>query len=81
MGNCKGCAYWDNSDGYLDTRLRTCKKVVMLWNATEFDYKTDTLKLLPKYQDCLAFAQDGSDYRAYLLTFAEFGCVQFSPAT
>lgn len=81
MNHCKNCAHWDKEDEYPNTNIRTCKKVVMLFNASEWDCETGQLVLMPKYKDCLAFAQDGSDYRAYLITAAEFGCVQFLAAT
>lgn len=31
------------------------------------------------FDDSLAVAQDGESYQAWLVTHAEFGCVQFQP--
>lgn len=56
-----------------------CQKIVMFWDATEWseDDDDDGRRLKKGFEDAKAFAQDGSDYIAYLKTTADFGCVMF----
>ena len=52
-----------------------CDKVGMFWEATEWvDYKR---RVKPERANDLAFAQDGSDYSACLITRPQFYCNQF----
>jgi len=90
--NCKDCKHWENQkDDFngafaLGRNFGKCKKVKMLWSSTEwqetkeldeYGQEVDRLVLLDEYKNCKAFAQDASDYHAYLITTSDFGCVQF----
>ena len=78
---CETCKYWgstyERNNGEIklsDTRVKPCARVKMFWNETEWR-KDGVDGLSFKDPSDLAFAQDGSDYRAELLTRPEFGCV------
>ena len=80
---CKNCKYWEISERYpiKDTKIGKCKRIGMFWESTEWlDTDADDwdLRVLcDENKDDKAFAQDGSDYNAFLLTLENFGCVQF----
>jgi hypothetical protein len=64
--------------------IRLCTKIKEFWEVTKWPDNDDdddymTRVLLPGHENDLAFAQDGSDYKAYLLTAAEFGCTMHEP--
>ena len=75
-GRCKDCAYWDANQDWRD--VRKCRAVPQYWNVTTWS-KEGGRVVVERFKNALAFAQDGSDYKAELLTKAEFGCVQFVP--
>lgn len=79
MNRCKNCKHWDAAIKEPDDlpNIGICRAVSQYWDATKWadDYESRVLK--PEYENKLAFAQDGSDYRADLITLPEFGCVQF----
>lgn len=82
---CKNCKYWSLTNDYpiANTQIGKCKKVKMFWDSTEWtDEETEdfsTIRRIKKEnENDKAFAQDGSDYIAYLLTLEKFGCNQFS---
>lgn len=89
MGNCKDCKYW--REGKTDTRESVrilgagrCSRVGQFWDSTEWgrissgrDFTPDTIVRKRKRTSDLAFVQDGSDYRADLITLPDFGCVMF----
>lgn len=79
MKKCATCKFWEapKSDRYGEVAgVGRCSKVVQFWDASEWDKDGDGRKLRPEFSDSLAFVQDGSDFRAYLYTKPEFGCVQ-----
>lgn len=82
-GLCATCRHWGSDYSQDDIYLldvRECTRVVQFWDATEWgeDEGGDWVRRpTAQYHDRLAFAKDGSDFRACLLTKAEFGCVQW----
>ena len=78
MNNCKTCKHWDKpkerSIGY-GLGLGRCRNIPMFWDMTEWKEEGDGRKFTAAAEGKLAFAQDGSDYRAFVLTKPEFGCV------
>lgn len=78
---CVNCKYWERTDEYpvKGLKLGTCKMVKMFWDCTEWGEAKDDYarRLRDEFKDQKAFAQDGSDYIAYLITREEFGCNQF----
>lgn len=80
IGHCATCRYWEaDEDRLVPVELRRCRKVKMFWDATQWSEDFDRREFTPECATDLAFAQDGSDYRAELITRAEFGCVQWEP--
>ena len=84
--HCKDCKYWDNSEDLDEYSTKIpgigeCRRFKPFWDATgwseNFTKDGHERILLPGHEGDLAFVQDGSDYVAYFLTKAEFGCVQF----
>lgn len=73
---CSTCQFWrPPTDGTgSDFGLGRCKAAPMFWDATDWDEECNR-RLLPEYAETKAFVQDGSDYRAVLLTKPDFGCV------
>jgi hypothetical protein len=81
MDTCKSCKHWERNGtpiGY-SLGLGYCRNIPMFWNATEWDEEGEGRRFIDKYKDHKAFAQDGSDYVAYLLTRQDFGCVSHEP--
>lgn len=79
---CKTCEFWKGTDGdypRMPVQVRKCKKVKMFWDSTELDDNEDDPQLIFIDQgiEDLAFVQDASDYKAELITKADFGCVQW----
>lgn len=86
---CKDCKHW--REGTTDTRESVrilgagrCARVGQFWDSTEWeripskrDFGKDTYARKRKRTTDLAFVQDGSDYRADLITLPDFGCVMF----
>jgi hypothetical protein len=83
MKTCETCKHWDEAGEYetgYGLGLGTCKNIPMFWDATEWNGDGDGRKFLDQYKDTKAFAQDGSDYKAYMLTKSDFGCVSHEDA-
>jgi len=81
MNYCRTCKYWTKVEEWATGHhqgLGLCDNVPMLWNATIWNKEGERV-LSDKYKDTKAFAQDGSDYTAYLLTAPDFGCVSHEP--
>lgn len=81
-GQCKGCVHWELAVEYETGHqfgFGRCKNVPMFWDATEWDDERDGRQLIEKYKDRKAFAQDGSDYMARLITAPDFGCIAYLP--
>lgn len=79
---CADCKYWtkDTDMNYpQNIALGKCKRVKLFWDCTEWDEDSGDfggLVLKKSAQGNKAFVQDGSDYKAELITFRDFGCVQ-----
>lgn len=72
--NCENCTHWQQDERKTQEKtvhVGKCNKIPMFWDATDWD--RDSGKLIFT-SDSLAFAQDGSDYSAYLLTKPNFYC-------
>lgn len=85
LGRCLDCKHWARgTDGHYPDHhgLGKCMRVRLFWDCTEWgDESADFQRVFTKEAEGnLAFVQDGSDYRAELLTLADFGCVQFERA-
>ena len=81
-GICKNCKHWESSPETnlpKNLDLGKCRRVKMFWDCTEWGDECDDFQRLVK--PCCAgekaFVQDGSDYKAELITAPDFGCVQF----
>jgi len=81
---CATCRFWQENEFYgwegRDIETRHCAYAPELWEATTWSREADKQVLLPEHKDVLAFVQDGSSYKAALLTKADFGCVAHQPA-
>lgn len=75
---CETCRWWDAEWAYQSTQVRRCTRIPEYWNATEWVSDEYQTRIATSPED-LAFAQDGSDYHAMLLTRANFGCVLHQP--
>lgn len=80
-GRCESCRHWDQKtlegDFPLDPDLGICD---LTWledipHAEDLGGETGGEPMFPAGR--LAMARDGSDYKAYLITRKDFGCVQF----
>lgn len=81
-GRCESCKHWDRADEYETGHglgFGRCKNVPMFWDATEWDDTRDGRRLKAEFKDVKAFAQDGSDYAAELITAPGFGCIAYIP--
>lgn len=85
MGTCETCKHWTKRKVYETGHsfgLGGCANTPMFWDATEWsDDCSEGRILLDKYKDTKAFVQDGSDYKADLLTLSNFGCVSYENLT
>jgi hypothetical protein len=89
---CETCQFWEPEEyedrsTYTDDdpaplskrlRLRRCSRVIQWWDATQWD-KDGQRVATPEAAEVLAFVNDGSSYRADLLTRPDFGCVMHQP--
>lgn len=77
---CKDCKFWTSPEELQDyptgIGVGKCNRVKMFWDNTYWDDEFERA-LKPSAADHKAFVQDGSDYKASLLTKEDFGCVQF----
>jgi len=78
---CENCTFWSmNTDSKYPAHLGLgkCKRVKLFWNCTEWEKPDcDRLVFTKEAENNKAFVQDGSDYKAELITLKDFGCVQF----
>ena len=80
---CDGCAHWDPKSDDVDQApegLGECTKPVAFWDATEWDHDMEHRTMLPEHATARFFAQDGSDYKAIVITRADFYCADHEPA-
>ena len=76
---CKDCKFWrDRPNQFQDDTagVKKCERVRMLYDSTEWDEDCNRV-LTGVAKNDKAFVQDGSDYKAELLTLGDFGCIQF----
>jgi hypothetical protein len=74
---CATCKWWSDEPESASLSVRRCLRVLQWWDATEWDDDGMDLKWTAEASGVLAFADDGSSYRAGLLTRPEFGCVMW----
>ena len=81
---CANCKYWQKGGDCDYTKLidsGICKKAVMFWDCTDWRENESTFVtervLKEEYRNNGVFVQDGSDYRADMITQPDFGCVKF----
>jgi len=94
MKRCDGCKHWDMDSGKAFSGTGLCTKARPLWDVSEWDrYGGDhdgdvdpeaaaewTRCIKPEFADLKMFCQDGSDYRADLLTKPDFFCAHHEVA-
>ena len=73
--NCGNCVHWGGIS-YKNGTIKKCNNTPMFWDATKWDDEGETRIVKPEYINNKAFVQDGSDYKADLLTMAGFCCNQ-----
>lgn len=80
---CATCKHWEKTGEYetgYGLGLGRCKAIPMFWDSTEWEEDLEGRKFRDEFKDTKAFAQDGSDYRAIVLTRPDFGCVSYDTA-
>jgi hypothetical protein len=78
MKRCATCKHWtppENEAFGEVPGVGWCKAAPQYWDAAEWDEDCERRILKPQYSGVLAMVKDGSDYRAELRTFPDFGCV------
>ena len=83
MNRCNNCKHWvpENPAEYLSMAgFGECQKAPQIWDVTyrpdeELDFE-GPLRLKPEHAAVLAVVEDGSAYKARLVTAPDFGCVQ-----
>ncbi len=88
MERCKTCKHWTPEDpNEYGTLLGggECQKAPQVWDVAEqVDQEADDWNghrvLKPEHAAVLAVVEDGSSYRARLVTMPDFGCVQHESA-
>lgn len=74
---CATCKHWgDYSDYPSSIKVGKCNKVQNYWESVKLKEIDDDYVRILINKDNKAFVQDADGYSAYLLTVAEFGCVQ-----
>lgn len=76
MSICKTCKYWVASDDkYYPPQVRACQYVEPIWHHADVNYSAEAGNtLVMRETSKLAFAQDGEELLANLVTKADFGC-------
>jgi len=82
---CLNCKFWEVTDSRPIKNMKTglCTRVKMFWESTEWtdeevEDSWDCFRVLrEENKKDRAFVQDGSDYKAELITLKDFGCNQF----
>lgn len=83
MKTCETCKHWEKPEEHsteYSLGVGRCKNIPMFWNSTEWKDDGEGRRFLDEYKDTKAFAQDGSDYSAHVLTLPNFGCVSHKDA-
>lgn len=79
MKRCDECKHWDRSGLDEETNkfsAGVCSRLKPLWDRSFWNEEGDR-ELLPEAANDLAWAQDGSDYHAIVLTRPEFYCAHY----
>jgi predicted acetyltransferase len=81
---CENCKYWakGGDEDYIKLiDAGICNKARMFWDSTEWSENKETnvteRTVIKEYKNNGVFVQDGSDYRASMITQPDFGCVKF----
>jgi hypothetical protein len=78
---CEQCKHWDVKEGKeYAGGLGQCQRAHAFWDRSEWrDDESGEYRrfLLPEAADDKMFVQDGSDYRAVLLTKPDFFCAHY----
>jgi hypothetical protein len=79
---CDGCKHW-NQDQDFAAGLGECTRAHPFWELSTWKDDDDGYRrvLLPAAANDKMFVQDGSDYRAHLITTPDFFCAHFEPGT
>ena len=75
---CKNCEFWKKEKEEQVEGVHRCGMVIQMWTASEWTEDDDHMQVKEAFKKNKAFVQDGSDYRANLLTTESFGCSEFS---
>ena len=89
LGFCSSCKYWcrnKNDYGHYSSEaynlgLGQCMQAKMLFDCVQWDRDGERTIFCKYAGDTKAFVQDGSDYKAWLLTKKDFGCVSWRAKT
>lgn len=83
MERCKTCKHWTPEDPKQYGSLigaGECGKAPQMWDVTEEHQEEDSWnevrRIKPEHAAVLAIVEDGSAYKARLVTMPDFGCVQ-----
>ena len=83
MERCKTCQHWEEYDANEWGGMRgagTCHAARPVWTVKESTEDPDTGELyralLPEHAGVLSMVEDGSGYKAVLMTMPDFGCIQ-----
>ena len=74
MPRCSTCRWWDIEPHDEGMGVSRCLRIPEWWDATTWSDEGDRV-WTAEANGILAFANDGSSYRADLLTLPNFGCV------
>jgi hypothetical protein len=84
---CDQCRHWDAEEGKrkFAKGVGLCTKAKPFWDVSEWNDDGDDMEswgrvLKPEFADQLMFVQDGSDYKAYLVTRPDFFCAHYVSA-
>lgn len=87
MERCKTCKHWTPEDPQEGGALLgggECRKAPQVWDVADDvegpEEWITNCRLKPEHAAVLAVVQDGSAYRARLVTMPDFGCVQHDRA-
>lgn len=76
---CDECKHWNLKDEGAESGkllvVGVCTRAIPFWDATGWNKDGDRV-VDPKYAGRKFFAQDGSDYRAIVLTMPDFFCAE-----
>lgn len=83
---CETCPHWHKRGDDVPIQVEEvegfghCARAMVFWDATEWDEDREFRTVKPEFSDRRFFAQDGSDYRADVITRADFFCADHPEA-